>query len=97
MNLGVRKINGFNSEVLVLGVPDPDGSVVLLSPDRDVAAWRADVLKVVAGRKAARVPLFKRRHAARSAYLLSSGSPASQSTARPARVSGSALPPFSPD
>lgn len=36
VNLGVRKINGFKSEVLVLGVPDADGNVVLLSPDRDV-------------------------------------------------------------
>ncbi len=36
VNLGVRKVNGFNSEVLVLGVPDADGSVVLLNPDRDV-------------------------------------------------------------
>ena len=36
VNLGVRKINGFNSEVLVLGAPDEEGRVVLLSPDRDV-------------------------------------------------------------
>ena len=36
VNLGVRKINGFNSEVLVLGVPDEAGRVVLLAPDRDV-------------------------------------------------------------
>ena len=36
VNLGVRKVNGFNSEVLVLGVPDADGNVVLLAPDRDV-------------------------------------------------------------
>src|ERR1700755_3242874 len=36
VNLGVRKVNGFNSEVLVLGAPDAEGSVVLLSPDRDV-------------------------------------------------------------
>lgn len=36
VNLGVRKINGFNSEVLVLGVPDAEGNVVLLQPDRDV-------------------------------------------------------------
>lgn len=36
VNLGVRKVNGFNSEVLVLGVPDEEGRVVLLSPDRDV-------------------------------------------------------------
>jgi tRNA-binding protein len=36
VNLGVRKVNGFNSEVLVLGVPDAEGRVVLLAPDRDV-------------------------------------------------------------
>ena len=36
VNLGTRKVNGFNSEVLVLGVPDAEGRVVLLSPDRDV-------------------------------------------------------------
>lgn len=36
VNLGVRKINGFNSEVLVLGVPDANGNVVLLAPDSDV-------------------------------------------------------------
>jgi tRNA-binding protein len=36
VNLGVRKINGFNSEVLVLGAPDEEGRVVLLAPDRDV-------------------------------------------------------------
>lgn len=36
VNLGVRKVNGFNSEVLVLGAPDEEGRVVLLAPDRDV-------------------------------------------------------------
>lgn len=36
VNLGTRKANGFNSEVLVLGMPDEEGRVVLLSPDRDV-------------------------------------------------------------
>jgi tRNA-binding protein len=36
VNLGVRKINGFPSEVLVLGLPDADGRVVLLSPEREV-------------------------------------------------------------
>jgi tRNA-binding protein len=36
VNLGTRKVNGFNSEVLVLGVPDEEGRVVLFSPDRDV-------------------------------------------------------------
>jgi tRNA-binding protein len=36
VNLGTRKINGFNSEVLVLGAPDEEGRVVLLAPDRDV-------------------------------------------------------------
>ena len=36
VNLGTRKVNGFTSEVLVLGVPDEEGRVVLLAPDRDV-------------------------------------------------------------
>ena len=36
VNLGVRRVNGFASEVLVLGVPDEDGRVVLIVPDRAV-------------------------------------------------------------
>src|SRR5215208_757224 len=32
VNLGVRRINGFASEVLVLGLPDAEGRVVLLAP-----------------------------------------------------------------
>jgi tRNA-binding protein len=36
MNLGVRNIAGFESEVLVLGLPDTEGRVVLLRPERDV-------------------------------------------------------------
>jgi tRNA-binding protein len=36
MNLGPRTIAGFESEVLVLGVPDAEGHVVLLTPDSDV-------------------------------------------------------------
>ena len=36
MNLGVRNIAGFESEVLVLGLPDSEGRVVLLEPERDV-------------------------------------------------------------
>lgn len=36
VNLGSRRINGFMSEVLVLGVPDANGNVVLLAPERDV-------------------------------------------------------------
>ena len=36
VNLGVRRIAGFASEVLVLGVPDAEGRVVLLSTERDV-------------------------------------------------------------
>ena len=31
-----RTIAGFESEVLVLGVPDAEGHVVLLTPDSDV-------------------------------------------------------------
>lgn len=36
VNLGTRIIAGFPSEVLVLGVPDAQGAVVLLHPDREV-------------------------------------------------------------
>jgi len=36
VNLGDRRIAGFNSQVLVLGLPNADGQVVLLEPERDV-------------------------------------------------------------
>jgi tRNA-binding protein len=36
VNLGTRNVAGFPSEVLVLGLPDPNGAVVLLHPDREV-------------------------------------------------------------
>ncbi len=36
VNLGVRRIAGFESEVLVLGLPDQAGRVVLLAVERDV-------------------------------------------------------------
>ncbi len=36
LNLGERNIAGFQSEVLVLGLPDDEGRVVLLQPERDV-------------------------------------------------------------
>ncbi len=36
VNFPPRQIGKFMSEVLVLGVPDADGEVVLLVPDKDV-------------------------------------------------------------
>jgi len=36
VNLGARNIAGFTSEVLVLGLPDAEGEVILLTAERDV-------------------------------------------------------------
>jgi tRNA-binding protein len=35
VNFPPRRIAGFRSEVLTLGVADPDGAVILLAPDHD--------------------------------------------------------------
>lgn len=36
VNFPPRQIGPFMSEILVLGVPDKDGAIVLLSPDQEV-------------------------------------------------------------
>ena len=36
VNLGARNIAGFTSEVLVLGLPDAQGNVILLATEREV-------------------------------------------------------------
>ncbi len=36
VNLGSRKVAGFESQVLVLGLPDAEGRVVLLAAEREV-------------------------------------------------------------
>ncbi len=36
VNFAARRIAGVKSEVLVLGIPDENGAVVLLRPDQDV-------------------------------------------------------------
>ncbi|HEX3244067.1 MAG TPA: tRNA-binding protein [Chloroflexota bacterium] len=35
VSLPPRRVAGFKSEVLVLGVPDADGQVILIEPERD--------------------------------------------------------------
>ncbi len=36
MNFPATRFGGFESAVLVLGVPDEEGAVILLAPDREV-------------------------------------------------------------
>jgi tRNA-binding protein len=36
VNLGTRNIAGFTSKMLVLGLPDAEGEVILLAAERDV-------------------------------------------------------------
>ena len=36
VNLGARNIAGFTSDVLVLGLPDAEGEVILLAAEREV-------------------------------------------------------------
>jgi tRNA-binding protein len=36
VNLGPKTVNGFTSEVLVLGLPDAEGRIVLLAMEREV-------------------------------------------------------------
>ena len=36
INLGTKRVAGFESEVLILGVPDANGRVVLLLPERRI-------------------------------------------------------------
>lgn len=36
VNFPLRQIGSFMSEILVLGLPDPDGQVVLIRPDQPV-------------------------------------------------------------
>ncbi len=37
VNFPPRKIGPFESEVLTLGIPDADGKVILITPDKDTA------------------------------------------------------------
>jgi tRNA-binding protein len=36
VDLGTKRIAGFDSEVLVLGLPDAEGKTILLAPDHEV-------------------------------------------------------------
>ena len=57
VNFPPRRIAGFNSEVLVLGVYDPDGTVILLRPDRPAQPTRWPGGTGRSGRRRMTVPL----------------------------------------
>lgn len=98
VNLGAKRVAGFLSEVLVLGVPDEAGRVVLLAPDREVPLGERCSKDLAAGRlprkEAVEAPYdlhpfsrFTRSSFSLGAWRLSSGSPRPRRTMGAPRVS----------